>query len=185
MEDVRFRDMETRAARRATLWSALWWTLLLVAISSAAIHLKYTLHYGEIGGSWFRGHWGRNLMAWLFHLVFLFAPSAILLWLWWKTKTGWLLPAIAVALAVFAYSSWQPAGLTLLGALDLYPTHREAFHNYFERGDWRAYPQHGTLGLQPGDLTDPDVATAKNRIGEVKADNDGHWTRVVTGAEIP
>lgn len=115
------------------------WALALVFLASGLVHVNYVLFFGGGVGQWFRSWPNYFTVSWVLQLLGLFGPSAVLALLWLKSKRRVWPILLAILLAYFAYQSWQPLILNILSALELYPTHLEAFHNVMLRDDWLRY----------------------------------------------
>ena len=121
------------------LLPTLFWFAGLLALASLLTHLNYTLQFAGASGQWFRGKYIPNITSWIVHLLCLFGPSLALVLIWLRREASVALPWIALLGAAFGYVVWQPIPLGVLSLVDLYPSHLEAFHNFFYRGDWRLY----------------------------------------------
>lgn len=112
----------------------------MIALASILIHLNYLLVYGGDGaGQWFRSLPQYFTIGWVIQVLGLFGPSAVLLVLWLRSERNYWTILLAGVIAFLAYQSWQPLPLHILSAMELYPTHLEAFHNWFLRDDWLRY----------------------------------------------
>jgi hypothetical protein len=116
----------------------LFWFFALIALPSLLAHANYVLFFGA-SGQWLRSWLGLRGLGWEIHWFALFGPSAVLLVLWLRNRRKAWAFAFSAVLVCLAYQSWQPLVLSMLSALDLYPTHLEAFTNFALRDDWLSY----------------------------------------------
>ena len=134
--------MELMDRRQSGLPPAFFRVCFAITLASVLVHFNYLLVYGGAGaGQWFRSLPEYFTIGWAMHLLGLFGPSVVLFFLWARSKLDCWALLFSGLIAFLAYRSWQPLPLNILSAMDLYPTHLEAFHNWFFRDHWLIFEQ--------------------------------------------